>query len=115
MCHSKDHKYQVKEVTVPDVTVLSINTQTSEQIRGNLLCDVRLCTPDGRACSAKLLVDNTGSVVSILPESNYLEHFKNALLTEPKLYLVTYIKKNTDLCCWLSSSTGVTQPCFCAC
>ena len=41
---------------------------------------------------SQLLVD-TGSVVSILPESTYLEHFKNALLTEPKLHLVTSLKK----------------------
>ena len=95
-----------------EVTVLSINTQASEQIRGNRFCDVRLCTPDGQTCSAKLLVD-TGSVVSILPESTYLEHFKNALLTEPKLHLVTYLKK-IDHWSWLSSSTGSTQPCFCA-
>ena len=47
VCRSEDHKYQVREVTVPDVTVLSINTQASEQIRGNLFCDVRLCTSDG--------------------------------------------------------------------
>ena len=115
VCRSKDHKYQVREVTVPDVTVLSINTQASEQIRGNLFCDVRLCTPDGQACSTKLLVDSGHWFSRFHTFRVYLPgHFKNALLTEPKLHLVTYLKK-TDHCSWLSSSTGATQPCFCAC
>ena len=87
---SKDHKYQVREVTVPDVTVLSINTQASEQIRGNLFCDT-LVFAHLMDRHAQL---NCWWTQVQFPYFQSLRTWsissKNALLAEPKLHLVTY-------------------------
>ncbi|KAL1259102.1 hypothetical protein QQF64_009679 [Cirrhinus molitorella] len=57
-----------------------------------LKCSVCVTTSNGLSVETKLVVD-TGSSVSILPETVYKRHFKDCSLTPPKVKLVTYLKE----------------------
>ena len=80
----------VREVTVVELDVLAVNTATTNP--NKITCNVSLHTTGSQNVQTNLVVD-TGSAVSILPESIYNEHFKNAPLSQPDLRLVTYLKE----------------------
>ena len=55
------------------------------------MCTVQVTAAGGEPIEIELLLD-TGSAVSILPESVYLQCFNNVSLTEPKPHLVSYLR-----------------------
>lgn len=77
----------VREVVVPELTVLCVN-QSQDKIR----CQVQLEAPQGNKIPLELIVD-TGSSVSILPETLFMKHFANCELKEPQVRLVTYSRE----------------------
>lgn len=87
VCKSASVK-EVKEVMVPKLTVLLVN-QSPDKIR----CQVELEAPQGNKIPVELIVD-TGSSVSILPETLFMKHFANCELKEPQVRLVTYSREH---------------------
>ena len=77
-----------EEVDIPEVTVLS--TELSAALPSDkITCTVEINTKRSQSCKVNLLVD-TGSSVSILPQSIYTEHFRDIPLTRPTVKLVSY-------------------------
>ncbi|CAM5138680.1 unnamed protein product, partial [Eretmochelys imbricata] len=67
---------------------------TTAHIPEQIKCTVNVSAiPSGKSHSIQLMLD-TGSAVSILPDSIYLHYFKDVPLTEPKLQLVCYLKNH---------------------
>ncbi|CAM4476884.1 unnamed protein product [Lepidochelys kempii] len=94
VCRSSQFNEQVHAVTIPDVTVLSLDKITTAHIPEQIKCTVNVSAlPSGKQHSIQLMLD-TGSAVSILPDSIYLHYFKDVPLTEPKLHLVSYLKNH---------------------
>ncbi|CAM5099970.1 unnamed protein product [Natator depressus] len=92
VCRSSQFNQQVHAVTIPDVTVLSVDKITTAHILERIKCTVNVSTiPSGKSHSIQL---DTSSAVSILPDSIYLHYFKDVPLTEPKLRLVCYLKNH---------------------
>ncbi|XP_075774672.1 uncharacterized protein LOC142826315 [Pelodiscus sinensis] len=92
ICHSSQSSQQVHAVTIPDVTVLSVDKVTTAHIPEQIRCTVNVSAIfSGKSHPIQLMLD-TGSAVSILPDSIYLHYFKDVPLTEPKLHLVCYLK-----------------------
>ena len=80
---------QVHKVTVPDVNVLSVENRARDADK--IMCTVQVSAAGGEPMDIELPLE-TGSAVSILPESVYLQCFNNVSLTEPKLHLVSYLR-----------------------
>ncbi|CAM5080292.1 unnamed protein product [Natator depressus] len=81
-------------VTIPDVTVLSVDKITTAHIPEQIKCTVNVSAiPSGKPYSIQLMLD-TGSAVSILPDSIILHYFKDVPLIETKLRLVCYLKNH---------------------
>ena len=76
-------------MTVPDVNVLSVDNGARDADK--TMCTVQVTAAGGEPMDIELLLD-TGSAVSILPESVYLQCFNNVSLTDPKLHLVSYLR-----------------------
>ena len=55
------------------------------------MCSVQVTAAGGEPMDIDLML-HTGSAVSILPESVYLQCFNNVSLTEPKLHLVSNLR-----------------------
>lgn len=64
------------------MTVLNLNASVDDKI----YCEVDIATPQGCAHKVKLLVE-TGSSVSILPQSLYEDYFTSTLLLLPTGHL----------------------------
>ncbi|KAL1277069.1 hypothetical protein QQF64_023742 [Cirrhinus molitorella] len=79
----------VREV-VPDVVVLLTDAMNTSEDK--LKCSICVTTSNGLSVETELVVD-TGSSVSILPETVYKRHFKDCSLMPPKVKLVTYLKE----------------------
>ncbi|KAK0142863.1 hypothetical protein N1851_019189 [Merluccius polli] len=92
VCRSTVPTQTVQEVAVPDLTVLHITPTSAVSQIHRLTCTVSLHDNEGQSLTTDLLVD-TGSAVSILPESVYLQTFMHVPLTKPTVRLVTYMKK----------------------
>lgn len=92
----KSSQKPVNEVTVPEMFVLSVeNNFTADATK--LMCPVNITVPNTTdACDVKLLVD-TGSGVSILPESVYNANFSSVKLHSPTVQLVTYSKEKLNV------------------
>ncbi|CAM4577627.1 unnamed protein product [Lepidochelys kempii] len=92
VCHSSQFNQQVHAVTIPDITVLSMDKITTAHIPEQIKCTVNVSTiPSGKP--PQLMLD-TGPAESILPDSIYLHYFKDVPVTEPKLHLVCYLKNH---------------------
>lgn len=89
VCCSSASTCNVQEVAVPELMVLSIEMPLPMKQKKNLTCTVSLHTEAGKSVDTVLLVD-TGSAVSILPEHLYRQHFSDISLTMPNVNLVTY-------------------------
>ncbi|KAL7861715.1 hypothetical protein SRHO_G00131560 [Serrasalmus rhombeus] len=92
VCRNSGNACNVQEVTVPDLTVLSVTTPFIVEQRKKLTCNVTLSDDHGQSIQVDLLVD-TGSAVSILPEQIYRQYFSTLPLSTPKVRLVTYMKR----------------------
>lgn len=79
VCRGSKHVSEVE--AVPEVTILSVNTRDSSSIK----CTVKVSIPGSESQDIELMLD-TGSAVSILPESMVTELFPAVSLIEPKLY-----------------------------
>ncbi|CAM4558045.1 unnamed protein product [Caretta caretta] len=94
VCRSSQFNQQVHTVTIPDVTVLSVDKITTAHIPEQIKCTVNVSAiPSGKPHSIQLMSD-TGSAVSMLPDSIFLPYFKDVPLTEPRLHLVCYLKNH---------------------
>lgn len=82
VCQGKTH---VREVDVPEVTILNVNTRDSNSI----MCTVKVSVTGAESQDIELMLD-TGSAVSIIPESVFTGLFADIPLTEPKLRLKGY-------------------------
>ena len=71
---------------VPEVTILNVNSSCSKSIK----CTVKVSIPESESQDFELIVD-TGSPVSILPESVVTEYFPEASFKEPELRLRDYV------------------------
>lgn len=72
VCHSTISAQTVQEVAVPDLTVLHVASTSAVSQTNRLTCTVSLHVKDGQSLTKDLIVD-TGSAVSILPESVYCQ------------------------------------------
>ena len=71
-------------------------------------------TASGESATCELLVD-TGSSVSIIPETLYNRHFSACPLTLPEVKLVTYLKENIPVLGCLKATVSMdsaTAPAF---
>ncbi len=92
----KSLKKSVNEVTVPEVTVLTVEMCATTEA-AKLMCAATIAAPTtAQACTVKLLVD-TGAGVSILPENVFSEYFGSSKLSEPKVQLVTYFREKLNV------------------
>lgn len=76
-----------EEVNIPEVTVLS--TDCSALTNDKIMCTVKIHPEHSHACKVNLLVE-TGSSVSILPQSIFVQHLEGISLTQPPVKLVSY-------------------------
>ena len=90
MCRSAVPTQSVREVAVPDLTVCHVAPTAA--VSKHLSCTVALHVKDEQSLTTELLVD-TGSAVSILPESIYRQSLMHMPLSKPTVRLVTYMKK----------------------
>lgn len=92
----KSLKKPVNVVAVPEMCFLTVeNSSTADATK--LMCPVTITVPNtAQACSVKLLVD-TGSGVSILPESVYSATFSSVKLHNPDVQLVTYSREKLNV------------------
>jgi len=81
---------QVREIVIPELTVLYMNDPKT--VTDKILCSVQIKTKDGHCQPVELIVD-TGSSVSILPESIYRKHFASCTLNPATVKLVSYSKE----------------------
>ena len=97
-CHKKGHfarvcrsapTHQVREVEVPEVTVLCIQETVCKSDK--IKCNVKIQPTDSPSHAMDLVVDSA-SPVSILPSSVFEEHFGESRLTPPPIRLTTYTK-----------------------
>ena len=79
----------VNEVELPEVHVLCVNNRKA--VKGKLIGNFTLATPNSQIYNADMLVD-TGSGASIIPKEVYMEHFKKSKLSPPTVQLQTYSK-----------------------
>ncbi|ROL51121.1 Retrovirus-related Pol polyprotein from transposon 17.6 [Anabarilius grahami] len=99
---------EVREVVVPDVTVLCVdNIKQSTLANDKITCEVNIEAPGGNKHMLQLVVD-TGASVSILPEAVYKKHFSQCTSTKPNIKLVTYAKENLPVVGCLSALVGVS-------
>lgn len=100
---------EVREVVVPDVTVLCVeNVKKSVTANDKITCEVNIEAPRGHKHKLQLVVD-TGASVSILPEDLYKKHFSQCTLSNPEIKLVTYAKENLPVIGCLSALVGVSE------
>lgn len=88
MCCSSQK--QVREIVIPELTVLYMNEPMT--VKDQILCCVQIKTDDGHCQPVELIVD-TGSSVSILPESTYRARFSSCTLNPPTVKFVSYSKE----------------------
>ena len=81
--------HQVREVEIPDVTVLCIQETACKSDK--IKCNVKIQPSDSPPHAMDLIVDSA-SPVSILPRSVLDEHFGESQLTPPAIRLTTYTK-----------------------
>nr|XP_055041695.1 uncharacterized protein K02A2.6-like [Misgurnus anguillicaudatus] len=67
--------------------------RSDETSPDKIRCQVELEAPQGNKIPVELIVD-TGSSVSILPETLFMKHFANCELKEPQVRLVTYSREH---------------------
>lgn len=67
----------MREIVIPELTVLYMNDPNT--VTDKTLCSVQIKTNKGHYQPVELIVD-TGSSVSILPDSIYREHFATSIL-----------------------------------
>ncbi len=95
MCKSSSKS--VNEVSLPEVTVLSVNDCNTDD--GAPVGTFTVATPilPARSCTIKMMVD-TGSGASILPQNIYKEHFSSCALSPPKVQLLNYSRDKIPVC-----------------
>lgn len=83
VCRGSKRVSEVK--AVPEVTILNVNSDGSNSI----MCTNKISIPDSACQDIELMLD-TGSAVSILPESVVTDCFPEVSLQEPKIKLRDY-------------------------
>ncbi len=87
----KSSSKSVNEVSLPEVTVLSVNDCNTDDgapmgtftVANNIL--------PAQFCTIKMMVD-TGSGASIVPLKIYKEHFSSCALSPPKVQLLNFFQ-----------------------
>lgn len=103
----KSAAIEVREVVVPDVTVLCVdNMRKTVAANDKITCEVNVKAPRGNRHTLQLVVD-TGASVSILPEVVYKKHFSQCTLIKPKIKLVTFAKEDLPVIGCLSALTHI--------
>ena len=111
VCRSTQPHTDVREVELPEV--LALYTDHAASGTTKITCTVEITAHHSQPCTVDLVVD-TGSSVSILPQSLYVRHFNHVQLTQSKVRLVSYSKTHIPVLGCLSANVslhGRTAPC----
>ncbi|XP_041950977.1 uncharacterized protein LOC121711429 [Alosa sapidissima] len=108
-CKKKGHfakvcrgSQQVQEIAVPEVTILNVSVGNA----CNIMCTVKVSTQGMESQDIDLMLD-TGSAVSILPETVYTKLFTTAVLEKPAYRLKDY--GGNDISVLVLSQTSTLQ------
>ncbi len=93
----KSSSKSVNEVSLPEVTVLSVNDCNTDEGAPMGTFTVATSILPAQSCTIKMMVD-TGSGASILPLKIYKEHFNSCALSPPKVQLLNYSRDKIPVC-----------------